>query len=310
MASLSQPEVICTHESDLDGFVSGLLLVRLAEHLFGTEPPLQAWNYQGWKNRPMNETVAWVSDFTFEQRLDRPGWLVIDHHVHNVVPRQAQLIHNRHKSAAALTYGRCMEVGLQSPTLDRLVHLTDLGDLWRSDDPEFNLALDYASLVKEYGFWNLHKVVAGDPEQLLNHPLLEVMAVKRRIENPIGLQWARANTEEISPEVGLVHTSIGDTNLIVHQLLDLRATPYKVLVTLFPKSNRTFVASFRSLAGEALGVASRFQGGGHPNAAGATLPRSVTDLETAISYLREMLGPHHGMNDLDGFQQPFAALKL
>src|SRR5256885_1483583 len=34
IAPLSKPEVICTHESDLDGFVSGLLLQRLGEKLF------------------------------------------------------------------------------------------------------------------------------------------------------------------------------------------------------------------------------------------------------------------------------------
>jgi len=307
MASLSQPEVICTHESDLDGLLSGLLLVRLAKHIFGTEVPLQAWNYQGWKNRSMNESSAWISDFTFEARLDRPGWLVIDHHVHSVTPRQAQLVHSREKSAAALVYDRCREAGLNTPALDRLVHLTNLGDLWHSHDPEFELALDYASLVKEYGFWNLHKVIGGDPEQLLNHPLLEVMAIKRRVENPIGLALARTHIEEISPDVGLVPTSIGDTNLIVHQLLDQGVTTYRVLVTLFPKANRTFVASFRSLGGEALPAATKLQGGGHPNAAGTTLPRSVTDADAALAYLREILAPGH---DTYSFQQPFASLKL
>ncbi len=310
MLSLPQPEVICTHESDLDGFVSGLLLVRLATHLFGEEPMLQAWNYQGWKNRSMSEPLAWVSDFTFEARLDRPGWLIFDHHVHNQVPRYAKLVHSRTQSAAALVYDYCRQAGLQNETLDRLVHLTDIGDLWRSDDAEFELALDYASLVKEYGFWNLHKVVDGNPERLLNHPLLEVMAVKRRVENPIGLAWAKANVEPISTDVGIVQTSIGDTNLIVHQLLDLGVTPYKVLVTLFPKANRTMVASFRSLGGEAIGAAARLQGGGHPNAAGATLPRSVTDTDSAIEYLRDVFTSFQGMQTSGSLQQPFADLKL
>ncbi|SVD78903.1 uncharacterized protein METZ01_LOCUS431757, partial [marine metagenome] len=34
MSDLPQPEVVITHESDLDGFVSGHLLQRLANHLF------------------------------------------------------------------------------------------------------------------------------------------------------------------------------------------------------------------------------------------------------------------------------------
>ena len=111
----------------------------------------------------MSELAAWVSDFTFETRLDRPGWLVYDHHVHNVVPRHAQLVHSRTKSAAALVYEHCRQVGIQTETLDRLVHLTDLGDLWRSDDPEFELALDYASIpqAKDSGLDNVSKITLG-----------------------------------------------------------------------------------------------------------------------------------------------------
>lgn len=307
MDSAQKPEVICTHESDLDGLVSGLLLVRLARKLFGTEIPLQAWNYQGWKNRVMGEATAWISDFTFEPRLDRHGWIIFDHHIHSGPPKNARLVHSPEKSASALVYTWCQEHGLATPKLDRLVHLTNLGDLWKNEDPEFGLANEYAALVKEYGFWNLHKVIGGDPERLVDHPLLQVMTVKRTVENPLGLAWAREHVEEITPEVGLVHTSIGDTNLIVHQLLDSRSTPYKVLVTLFPKANRTFVASFRSLNGEALPAAIQLQGGGHPNAAGTTLPRSVIDIESAIHHLRDTLDNSRYLN---AFQQPLNALKL
>ena len=41
MTALPKPEVIITHESDLDGFLSGLLLQRLAKHLFGAEVRLE-----------------------------------------------------------------------------------------------------------------------------------------------------------------------------------------------------------------------------------------------------------------------------
>lgn len=291
MASFARPSVILTHESDLDGLLSGLLLVRLARSLFGAEVTLQAWNYQGWRNRQMTEPVAWVADFSFESRLDRPDWLVVDHHTTTSRPTQARLIHDPEKSAASLAYALCREAGLGTPVLDRLVHLNNIADLWLDADPEFDLANDYAGLVKEYGFWNLHRLVEGDPERLLNHPLLEVMTVKRRVENPIGYAWSASHVEEVSPEVGVVQTSVGDSNRIVHELLERGATGYKVLVTLFPKANRTIVASVRSLDGEALGVAARLQGGGHPNAAGATLPRSVTDLEGAVQYLRQLLTP-------------------
>jgi hypothetical protein len=308
MLSLPKPEVICTHESDLDGLVAGVLLRQLAKKLFGTEVLLQAWNYQGWKNRGLNERSAWVTDFTFDPRLDRPNWVVIDHHSTSAKPAQATLIHDASKSAALLCYELCREQGLQSAALDRLVHLTNVSDLWLRQDADFELACDYANLVKTYGFWPLHNLIEGNLERLIDHPLLEVMTVKRRVEDPLGYEWSRAHIEPVNFEVGVVQTTIGNTNLIVHHLLERGATPFKVLATFFPKANRTIVVSFRSQNGEALGVASRLQGGGHPNAAGTTLPKSVQDIESAIVYLRQTLAPASA--PANAFNSPFATLKL
>ncbi len=306
--SLPKPEVILTHESDLDGLVAGLLLQRLARALYAENTPLQAWNYQGWKNRNLQERVAWATDFSFEPRLDKPQWLVVDHHTTTTPARNAKLVHDLHKSAALLCYDLCREQGISSPELDRLVHLTNVGDLWLQHDPDFDLANDYSSLVKTYGFWNLHAIIEGKAERLLDHPLLEVMTTKRRVEDPIGYDWSRAHLEEINHDVGVVKTTVGNTNLIVHQLLERKATHYKVLVTLFLKSNRTIVASFRSQNGEALAVAAKLQGGGHANAAGTTLPKSVTDMESAVVYLRQALGGR--VETSSSFNNAFAGLKL
>jgi len=289
--SLPKPEVILTHESDLDGLLSGLLLVRLAKARFDADVPLEAYHYNLWKQRPMTERAAWVSDFTFEPRLDRPNWLVLDHHTTDAIPRQARLIHDPAKSAALLCYELCRDAGLATPALDRLVHLSDVADLFLEDDPDFTPANDYASLVKVYGFWNLHALIGGDAEKLLNHPLLEVMAVKHRVEDPLGYEWSRANVRRVSAQVGFVDTTIGNINFIVHKLLEQQATPFPVLVTFFVKGNRTVIASFRSRNGDALKVAQRFQGGGHPNAAGATLPRHVQNPQDAVEYLRLTLDP-------------------
>jgi len=46
--SLSKPEVIFTHESDLDGFVSGLLLQKLAKKLYNKTVSLEAYHYNYW----------------------------------------------------------------------------------------------------------------------------------------------------------------------------------------------------------------------------------------------------------------------
>jgi len=117
------------------------------------------------------------------------------------------------------------------------------------------------------------------------------MAVKRRIENPLGFDWSKDNVSEISPTVGFVDTVVGNNNLIVHQLLEEQATRFPVLVTLFRRANNAIIASFRSRNGEALKVAEKFQGGGHANASGATLPRSVKTIPDAITYLRQVLNP-------------------
>jgi len=290
MTALPKPDVILTHESDLDGLVAGVLLRRLAKKLFNTEVRLEAWNYQGWRNRPMTESSAWVTDLVCDARLDKANWLIVDHHATEARPAQAQLVHDLTKSASLLCYELCQERGLGSPELDRLVHLSNVADLFLEDDPDFVLAGDYASLVKIYGFWNLHTLLDGQIEKLLYHPLLEVMAVKRRIEDPIGFDWSIGNVREITPQLGFVDTVVGNTNLIVHQLLERQVTKYPVLATAFRKSTGSVIASFRSRNGEALKIAERVQGGGHANASAATLPRSVRSVPEAITYLRQVLG--------------------
>ena len=309
MTAFPKPEVIITHESDLDGFLSGLLLQRLAKHLFGEVVRLEAYHYNFWKQRDLRENAAWVTDFTFEARMDKPGWVVIDHHVTDVVPKNAHLVHDVSKSAGKLCYELCQAHNLGSPTLDRLVHLNDVADLFLETDPDFTAAGDYANLVKCYQFWNLHTVLDGDLEKLLDNPLLEVMAVKRRIEDPIGLEWSRQHIVELSPTVAFVDTVIGSSNQIVHQLLESGATKYPVLMTLFRRSNAIF-ASFRSRRGEALQIAMKFQGGGHANAAGAILPKSVRTIEDGIDFVQKALNPKQVQSsNLNSLESLFAGIE-
>lgn len=291
MAPLPKPDVIFTHESDLDGFVSGLLLKRLSDRLFGSPVRMEAYHYNSWKQRELRENAAWVADLSFEARLDKANWVIIDHHATEGVPKNARLIHDLGKSAGLLCYDLCRENGISSPELDRLVHLNNVADLFLEDDADFVLASDYANLVKVYGFWNLHSLVDGKLERILDHPLLEVMAVKRRIEDPLGFEWSRKNVMQLNSSVGLVDTVVGNNNLIVHQLLEKQATPYPVLITLYRRTNGVVIASLRSRNGEALKVAEKLQGGGHANAAGATLPKSVRSIPDAIAYLKRVLDP-------------------
>ena len=283
--------MIITHESDLDGLVAGVLLQRLARKLFNSDVRLEAYHYNNWRQRDLRERSGWVSDLTFEARMDKANWAVIDHHATEVPAKSACFIHDVTKSAGLLCYELCQSQGLGSPELDRLVHLSNVADLFLEDDPEFMLASDYANLVKIYQIWNLHALIGGQIENLLEHPLLEVMAVKRRIEDPLGFAWSKKNITEISPTVGFVDTVVGNNNLIVHQILEQQATSYPVLLTLFRRANGVTIASLRSRNGEALKVAEKLQGGGHANASAATLPRSVKSIPDAIGYLRQVLNP-------------------
>lgn len=307
MTVLPNPDVIITHESDLDGFVSGILLKRLAKKLFNADVSLEAYHYNFWKQRDPRENSAWVADLTFEARLDKPNWVVVDHHVTEATPQRATLLHDINKSAGLLCYELCCEYGLKSPALDRVVHLNNVSDLFLEDDPDFAVAGDYASLVKIYGFWNLHTLIDGQLERLLDHPLLEVMAVKRRIEDPIGYEWSRKKVVEISSTLGYVDTVVGSSNQIVHQLLESGATKYPVLVTLFRRAN-SVIASFRSRNGEAIKIAEKFQGGGHANACGAMLPKSVRNVPEGVEFLRNALSQRRDspINSLDAL---FASLE-
>ena len=310
MDALPKPDVILTHESDLDGLVAGALLQKLAKKLFGTDIPLEAHHYNFWKQRELRERAAWVTDFTFESRMDKPDWVVIDHHVTEVVPKNARIIHDVNKSAGLLCYDLCKEHGIHSPALDRLVHLNNVADLFLEDDPDFVVASDYANLVKIYQFWNLHTLIGGEIERLLDHPLLEVMAVKRRIENPIGFEWSKSNITEISGNIGFVDTIIGNNNLIIHQMLEQQATKYTVLLTLFRRGNLVF-ASFRSRNGEALKTAEKFQGGGHANAAGALLPKSIRNVPDGVDYLRQILNVNNQTHQtrLNSLESLFASIE-
>lgn len=291
MMNLPQPEIIITHESDLDGFVSGMLLQKLARKLFAVEVPLKAFNYNYWSQYPLRERSGWTCDLNFEARMDLNNWLVVDHHDTACVPKLARLIHDPHKSASLLCYELCGEHGIRSDKLDRLVHLSNVADLFLDENPDFDAAMDYASLLKNYSFWKMHALVDGDLEKLVDHPLLEVMQVRHRVEDPIGYERGKNSILEISPQLGYVDIPVGNSNLIINQLLKQKATPFPVLMTLHRAPGGPVNASFRSRDGQALDIAAKLQGGGHPNACGACLPRTIHHIPDALDYLRKILHP-------------------
>ena len=200
MTDLSKPEVIITHESDLDGLLAGVLLQRLAKKLFGaTSRSKPIITTSGNSATCANGPAGWRTS-PLSRALDKAEWVVIDHHVTEAAPKYASFIHDVNKSAGLLCYELCKESGIQSPALDRLVHLNNVADLFLEDDPDFVVATDYANLVKIYQFWNLHTLIGGEIEKLLDHPLLEVMAVKRRDRKPARLRVEQKQCHRNQPD--------------------------------------------------------------------------------------------------------------
>ena len=61
--------------------------------------------------------------------------------------------------------------------------------------------------------------------------------------------------------------------------------------------------------GEALKIAEKFQGGGHANAAGATMPKTVRNIPDALIYIRKILNPQPvRQGALNSLESAFAAL--
>ena len=101
MIALPHPEVIITHESDLDGLVAGVLLQRLAKKVFNAKIPSKPITTTSGSNAIPRKS-AWVTDLTFESRLDKPNWLIVDHHVTEAKATQATFVHDITKSAGLL----------------------------------------------------------------------------------------------------------------------------------------------------------------------------------------------------------------
>ncbi len=293
MHVLPKPDVILTHESDLDGFGGGGVAAKTRAGVVSRGDSLEgAYHYNNWKQRELRERAAWVTDLSFEARLDRPDWLVVDHHATEALAKTPSSSTTWKNPQGCSVTSCARNINLGTPQPDRLVHLNNVADLFLEDDPDFQLASDYASLVKVYQFWNLHTLIGGQLERLLDHPAAGSHgseAPRRRSDRP-GPEWRECNRSSVR-SVKYVETIIGNTNAIVHELLEKKQTPYPVLLTLFRRPNNVIIVSLRSRNGEALKVAERLQGGGHANACGATLPRAIRTVPDAVDYLREVLMP-------------------
>ena len=212
---------------------------------------------------------------------------MIDHHAIEIQPKSAAFIHDVTNPAGLLCYELCQQHGLGSPELDRLVHLNNVGDLFLEDDPDFVAGQRFRQPGQDLSVLESARSDRGPIGTAAGPPAAGGDGGQTPHRRPAGLRVEQAQRRGNRPAVGFVDTVVGNTNLIVHQLLEKKATQYPVLLTLFRKANNTVVVSLRSRNGEALKVAEKLQGGGHANACGATLPRSVKNIPDAVDYLRQ-----------------------
>jgi len=74
MVLLAKADVILTHESDLDGFVSGVLLNGGTE-VFDIDVPLEAYHYNTCGNGAERSCGPWVCDLILKHGwTSRTGW--------------------------------------------------------------------------------------------------------------------------------------------------------------------------------------------------------------------------------------------
>ena len=136
-------------------------------------------------------------------------------------------------------------------------------------------------------FLNIAKLIDGDLESLVDHPLLKVIRTRREVENPIGFEYAKAHLKPLSDAVAMVESPIGDTNAVVHRILEEELTPHPVILTASIQSVRERKSAQPQW--EALPIAKLLQGGGHPNACGA-----IQRIPDAVEYLKNTLNPKPG----------------
>ena len=104
---------------------------------------------------------------------------------------------------------------------------------------------------------------------------------------------------------------VGNSNVILNKLLREDSQPYKILLTLNRIGNNQFMVSLRApRRGVADGQA--VAGGGHANAAGAALPKSVQRVADAVDYLKTALNPisHAQENVPDNLESLFESAKI
>ena len=136
--SCPRPDVIFTHESDLDGLVCGCAAATAGRKMFEHRRPpgglplsisgssaTCARNPPGSPTSPSNR--AWTGRTGRSLTITPPI----------PPPRTPLFIHDITKSAGLLCYELCQQHGLGSPALDRLVHLNNVADLFLEDDPDF-----------------------------------------------------------------------------------------------------------------------------------------------------------------------------
>ena len=135
---------------------------------------------------------------------------------------------------------------------------------------------------------------------------------------PVSIEAFKAANRRFATGVTIVTTRNGDAihGFTVNAFASVTAEPPTVLVCV----NRTARAHpiitesggfcVNILALEQQPLAEKFQGGGHANAAGAIMPKSVRNIPDAADYLRQILQPKGNVNlPFNNMESLFASIE-
>ena len=302
---IKRPSLIYTHEADLDGFMSGLILNMVSKVLFKKGSSIRYINYDTMDKiefRP-NDAI-WISDLNFPVLNLKPQKnriFIIDHHKWEQDPTDEQVtyLHNTTKSATL----QCFEVleyvvnELENSTEKRkyknivesireLVRLTNIGDVFiQSNKEDLLKARSYSRFFIENIKPNLetpHLVLGCKPKEVLysiynNSAYLNYnKTFRKNLEQDLSLyrEQLKDKSNEIKPGIFNVIYEKGDYSLIFNILLEENPNIKAILTAIKNPNTGKWSLSVRSRDGKsAYYIANKyFGGGGHPNAAGAGFP--------------------------------------